>query len=152
MTASYDALLVVSFGGPEGPDDVVPFLENVTRGRGVPAERLTEVAAHYDQFGGVSPINRETRRLLAALEASGPALPLYWGNRNWHPMLTDTVARMAEDGISHALAFVTSAFSSYSSCRQYLDDIATARAAVGSSAPAIDKLRPFFNHPGSWDR
>ena len=148
MTASYDALLLVSFGGPEGPDDVEPFLDNVTRGREVPPDRLLQVAAQYERFGGVSPINGENRRLLAALEASGLDLPLYWGNRNWHPLLADTVARMTDDGITHALAFVTSAFSSYSSCRQYLDDIAAARAAVGPSAPAIDKLRPFFNHPG----
>jgi ferrochelatase len=144
----YDALVVVSFGGPEGPDDVQPFLENVTRGRAVPAARLAEVAAHYQEFGGVSPINAHTRRLVEALQGSDLALPIYWGNRNWHPLLADTVARMAEDGITRALAFVTSAFSSYPSCRQYLQDIAAARAAVGIKAPAIDKLRPFFNHPG----
>jgi ferrochelatase len=149
---TYDALLVVSFGGPEGPDEVMPFLENVTRGRSVPADRLAEVAAHYHRFGGVSPINGEVRRLMGALvkllRAEGPRLPVYWGNRNWHPLLTDTVARMARDGVHHALAFVTSAFSSYSSCGQYLDDIAASRAAVGPAAPAVDKLRVFFNHPG----
>ena len=148
----YDALLIVSFGGPEGPDDVVPFLENVTRGRKVPPQRLLEVAAHYQRFGGISPINAEVRRLISALEAllgrDGPHVPVYWGNRNWHPLLPDAVARMADDGVTRALAFVTSAFSSYSGCRQYLEDLASARAAVGPSAPVIEKLRVFFNHPG----
>jgi ferrochelatase len=151
----YDAFLLVSFGGPEGPGDVIPFLENVTRGRGVPRERLDQVAAHYDRFGGVSPINQQNRDLLAAIEkdfaASGIDLPLYWGNRNWDPMLTDTVATMAADGRRHAIAFVTSAYSSYSGCRQYLEDIERARAQVaraGGSPPLIDKLRPYFNHPG----
>jgi ferrochelatase len=151
----YDALLIVSFGGPEGPDDVMPFLENVTKGREVPRQRLLEVAAHYQRFGGISPINAEVRRLITALEAllgrEGPPLPVYWGNRNWHPMLADTVARMADDGVAHALAFVTSAFSSYSGCRQYLEDLATARASVGPSAPVLEKLRVFFNHPGFID-
>lgn len=148
----YDAILLVSFGGPEGRDDVKPFLENVTRGRGVPPERLLEVAEHYYHFDGMSPLNAQNRALLAALrallDARGPALPLYWGNRNWRPFLTETVARMAEDGVRRALAFVTSAFASYSSCRQYLDDIALARAEVGVRAPAIDKLRLFWDHPG----
>jgi ferrochelatase len=143
-----EALLVVSFGGPEGPDDVMPFLENVTRGRSVPAARLAEVAAHYQAFGGVSPINGHNRRLVAALSASTLGLPVYWGNRNWHPLLADTVALMAADGVDHAWAFVTSAFSSYSGCGQYLDDIAAARAAVGDRAPIIEKLRVFYNHPG----
>jgi protoporphyrin/coproporphyrin ferrochelatase len=148
----YDAFLLVSFGGPEGPGDVMPFLENVTRGRGVPRDRLAEVAHHYELFGGVSPINRQCRDLLAAIAASfgaaGTDLPLYWGNRNWHPYLADTVARMAADGVTHAVAFVTSGYGSYSSCRQYLDDIEAARAQVGPAAPRIDKIRHFFNHPG----
>jgi protoporphyrin/coproporphyrin ferrochelatase len=149
---SYDAFLLVSFGGPEGPDDVMPFLANVTRGRNVPPERLARVAEHYYAFGGVSPINQQCRDLLAAVRAdfaaAGLTLPLYWGNRNWTPYLTDTVRQMAEDGVRHAVAFVTSAYSSYSSCRQYLDDIERARAAVGPAAPRIDKIRRFFNHPG----
>jgi ferrochelatase len=148
----YDAFLLVSFGGPEGRDDVIPFLENVTRGRGVPRERLEQVAGHYYQFGGVSPINQQCRELLAAVEkdfaASGVDLPVYWGNRNWDPLLTETVAAMTADGRRHAIAFVTSAYSSYSSCRQYLEDIERARAAAGAGAPQIDKLRPYFNHPG----
>jgi protoporphyrin/coproporphyrin ferrochelatase len=148
----YDAFLLVSFGGPEGPADVLPFLENVTRGRGVPRERLAEVARHYDHFGGVSPINQQCRDLLTAIgkdfAASGIDLPLYWGNRNWHPYLPDTVARMAADGVRHAIAFVTSAYGSYSSCRQYLGDIEAARAQAGPGAPRIDKIRHFFNHPG----
>jgi protoporphyrin/coproporphyrin ferrochelatase len=143
-----EALLVVSFGGPEGPDDVLPFLKNVARGRPIPAARLAEVAAHYQQFGGVSPINGHNRRLVATLSASDLGLPVYLGNRNWHPMLADTVAQMAEDGVDHAWAFVTSAFSSYSGCRQYLDDIEAARAALGDRAPVIEKLRVFYNHPG----
>jgi len=149
---SYDAFLLVSFGGPEGPDDVMPFLANVTRGRNVPPERLAGVAEHYYAYGGVSPINQQCRDLLAAVRAdfaaSGLSLPLYWGNRNWTPYLTDTVRQMAEDGVRRAVAFVTSAYSSYSSCRQYLDDIERARAAVGPDAPRIDKIRRFFNHPG----
>jgi len=150
--ARYDAFLLLSFGGPEGPQDVLPFLRNVTAGRNVPPERLEQVAEHYYAFGGVSPINQQCRDLAAAIEkdfqASGIGLPVYWGNRNWEPYLTDTVARMAADGVRDALAFVTSAYSSYSSCRQYLDDIARARAAVGADAPRIGKLRQFFNHPG----
>ena len=149
---SYDAFLLVSFGGPEGPDDVLPFLANVTRGRNVPPERLAGVAEHYYAFGGVSPINQQCRDLLAAVRAdfsaSGLSLPLYWGNRNWTPYLADTVRQMAEDGARRAVAFVTSAYSSYSGCRQYLEDIERARAAVGPDAPRIDKIRRFFNHPG----
>jgi protoporphyrin/coproporphyrin ferrochelatase len=149
---AYDAFLLVSFGGPEGPADVMPFLENVTRGRGVPRERLAAVAEHYYAFGGVSPINQQCRDLLAAvradLAASGLALPVYWGNRNWTPYLTDVVRTMADDGVRRAIAFVTSAYSSYSGCRQYLDDIERARAAAGPDAPRIDKIRRFFNHPG----
>jgi protoporphyrin/coproporphyrin ferrochelatase len=149
---AYDAFLLVSFGGPEGPDDVMPFLQNVTRGRGVPPERLAGVAEHYYAFGGVSPINQQCRDLLAAvradLAASGLALPVYWGNRNWAPYLADTVRAMAADGVRRAVAFVTSAYSSYSSCRQYLDDIERARAEAGSGAPEIDKIRRYYNHPG----
>jgi ferrochelatase len=148
----FDAVLLLSFGGPEGPDDVVPFLENVTRGRGIPRERLEEVGKHYFLFGGVSPINAQCRELLGALRAelerNGPALPVYWGNRNWHPMLVDTVRQMADDGVRRAVAVATSAYSSYSACRQYLDDIDAARAAAGARAPKIEKLPPFWNHPG----
>ena len=132
---AYDAFLLVSFGGPEGPDDVMPFLQNVTRGRGVPPERLASVAEHYYAVGGVSPINQQCRDLLAAIRAAFPAsglsLPVYWGNRNWTPYLTDTVRAMAADGVRRAVALVTSAYSSYSSCRQYLEDIERARAEVG---------------------
>lgn len=147
----YDAILIVSFGGPEAPEDVLPFLENVTRGRGVPRERLLEVARHYDHFGGKSPINDQCRELIAALRRElddhGVGLPVYWGNRNWHPFLTDALRQMRDDGIKHALAFVTSAYSSYSGCRQYRENIAAAQAEVGSGAPAVDKLRVFYNHP-----
>jgi ferrochelatase len=149
---AYDAFLLVSFGGPEGPDDVMPFLRNITRGRGIPPERLARVAEHYDAVGGVSPINQQCRDMLAAVRAdfaaSGLSLPLYWGNRNWSPYLADTLRTMADDGVRRAVAFVTSAYSSYSSCRQYLDDIERARAEVGPDAPEIDKIRRFFNHPG----
>lgn len=152
MATSYDALLVVSFGGPESPPDVMPFLENVTRGRNVPRERLLEVAKHYYDLGGRSPINEQNRRLIAAIQRElaehGSKLPVYWGNRNWHPLLADTLRRMATDGVRRALAFVTSAFSSYSGCRQYLEDIARAQQEVGSQAPQVDKLRVFYNHPG----
>jgi protoporphyrin/coproporphyrin ferrochelatase len=148
----YDAFLLVSFGGPEGRRDVMPFLENVTRGRGVPRERLAVVAEHYYAAGGVSPINQQCRDLLAAIGKEFAAarldLSLYWGNRNWEPYLTDVVAEMAAAGVRNALAFVTSAYGSYSSCRQYLDDIAAARAQAGPAAPRIDKLRHFYNHPG----
>ena len=154
MTASasdYDAILLVSFGGPEGPDDVVPFLENVTRGRNVPRERLREVGRHYFLFGGVSPINAACRELLAALRNElarrGPRLPVYWGNRNWHPLLEETLREMASDGVRRALAIATSAFPSYSGCRQYLEDIDRARAALGASAPHVDKLPPAWDHP-----
>jgi protoporphyrin/coproporphyrin ferrochelatase len=152
MANDFDAVLLLSFGGPEGPDDVVPFLENVTRGRGIPPDRLRQVGEHYFLFGGVSPINAACRSLVAALERElaehGPHLPVYWGNRNWHPMLADTVARMAEDGICRAVAVATSAFSSYSACRQYLEDVERARATVGDRAPVIEKIPPFWNHPG----
>src|SRR5919108_6684569 len=149
---AYDAFLLVSFGGPEGPDDVMPFLENVTRGRRVPPERLASVAEHYYAAGGISPINQQCRDLLAAIRADFVArrlpLPVYWGNRNWTPYLTDTVRTMAADGVRRAVALATSAYSSYSSCRQYLDDIERARAAAGPDAPRIDKITPFSSHPG----
>ncbi|HLN03225.1 MAG TPA: ferrochelatase [Bryobacteraceae bacterium] len=152
MSGKVDALLLIAFGGPEQPADVLPFLENVLRGRNVPRERMLEVAEHYYHFGGVSPINGQMRELVPLVEAElrehGPRLPVYWGNRNWHPMLADTVRKMRDDGVKHALAFVMSAYSSYSGCRQYLDDIARAREAVGPGAPEIEKLRLFFNHPG----
>jgi ferrochelatase len=141
----YDALLIVSFGGPEKCDDVIPFLENVLRGRNVPRERMLEVAEHYYHFDGRSPINDQNRALMAALKQRLD-LPVYWGNRNWHPLLADTLRRMKDDGIGRALAFVTSAFGSYSGCRQYIEDIEKARAAV-ENAPFIDKIRPFSTHP-----
>ena len=148
----YDAFLLVSFGGPEGPDDVMPFLRNVTRGRGVPPERLEAVAEHYYAAGGVSPINQQCRDLITALRTdfagAGLDLPIYWGNRNWDPYLTGTVAAMAADGVRSALAFATSAYSSFSGCRQYLDDIDRAREQAGPGAPRIDKIRRYFNHPG----
>src|SRR6185369_3769727 len=152
MTGSgYDALLLVSFGGPEGPDDVLPFLENVTRGRGVPRERLAEVGEHYLLFGGVSPINAQNEALLAALRAQladqGLDLPVYWGNRNWRPYLADAVRQMRDDGVRRALAFVTAAYSSYSGCRQYRENLADAIAAA-DGAPEVDKLRLYFDHPG----
>jgi ferrochelatase len=148
----YDAFLLVSFGGPEGPDDVLPFLENVTRGRGIPRERLREVGEHYYAFGGVSPINAQNRALIAAIEqdfaAHGVDLPVYWGNRNWDPYLTDTFARMADDGVTRVLALLTSAYSSYSGCRQYRENLAAAAAPLGDRAPAVDRIRHYFNHPG----
>jgi ferrochelatase len=148
----YDAVLILSFGGPEGMDDVIPFLENVLRGRNVPHERLLQVAHHYELFGGVSPINEQNRALIAALreelDQRGPDLPIYWGNRNWHPLLAETLRQMAVDGVQHALAFVTSAYSSYSGCRQYREDIQRAQAEVGAGAPQVSVLRRFYNHPG----
>jgi len=149
---AYDAVLVLSFGGPEGPEDVMPFLERVTGGRGVPRERLEEVAQHYLHFGGVSPINAQTaaflERLRGALEARGVGLPVYWGNRNWHPLLEDTVAAMARDGIRRAIAYATSTFSSYPGCRQYLEDVERARLVVGPAAPIVDKLVPCWDQRG----
>jgi ferrochelatase len=151
----YDAILLVSFGGPEGLDDVMPFLENVTRGRGVPRERLVEVAHHYERFGGVSPINEQNRALIAALEpelrAAGVELPIYFGNRNWHPFLADTMRQMRDDGVRRALALFTSAFSSYSGCRQYREDLFFAQQLVGDDAPEVPRVRMFFNHPGFID-
>ncbi|MFN7996702.1 MAG: ferrochelatase [Bryobacteraceae bacterium] len=149
---SKDAFLLVSFGGPDRPEDVIPFLENVLRGRNVPRERMLEVAEHYYHFGGKSPINDQNRALLSALRdllaEQGPAIPVYWGNRNWHPLLPDTLRQMAADGVRRAFAFVTSAYSSYSGCRQYREDLARAREAAGPDAPEILKLRVFYNHPG----
>ena len=147
-----DAILVVGFGGPEARQDVVPFLENVVRGRPVPRARILEVAKHYDYFGGRSPFNAQVRQLIAALRtelrSAGIDLPIYWGNRNWHPLLRQTVREMAAHGVGRALAWVMSAYGSYSGCRQYLEDIEAARAEVGTQAPQIDKLRLFYNHPG----
>ncbi|PYS89249.1 MAG: ferrochelatase [Acidobacteria bacterium] len=152
MEQSYDAILLVSFGGPEAVDEVLPFLANVLRGRNVPPERMRTVAQHYELFGGVSPINEQNRKLIAALQKEldemGPRLPIYWGNRNWHPLLADTLRQMRDDGIRRALAFVTSAYSSYSGCRQYRENIEQARAEVGDDAPQVEKLRAFYNHPG----
>ncbi len=149
---TYDALLIVSFGGPEGREDVIPFLENVLRGKNVPRQRMLQVAEHYYHFGGRSPINDQNRALIAALEREfqvhGPSLPVYWGNRNWHPMLADTLRQMRADGVRSALAFVTSAFGSYSGCRQYREDIERARMEIGPDAPEIHKLRTYHNHPG----
>lgn len=151
MDPPYDALLLVAFGGPEGPEEVMPFLQRVTAGRGVPPERLEEVAEHYYHFGGVSPINAQMRhlqeRIRQHLNREGPPLPVYWGNRNWHPLLEDTLSAMARDGVRRALAFVVSPYSSYSSCRQYLENLEAARKAVGPEAPIVHKIRPFFNHP-----
>lgn len=148
---NYDALLVVSFGGPEGPADVAPFLDNVFRGLRVSPETKTHVVKRYDTFGGVSPINAHTRAFIKALQheldAHGPALPIYWGNRNWHPLLGDTITQMANAGVRHALAHVTSAFSSYSGCRKYREDLYDAVQGV-PNAPRIDKLRVGYNHPG----
>jgi ferrochelatase len=143
---TFDALLWLSFGGPEGPDDVRPFLENVTRGRGVPPERLDEVAEHYLHFGGVSPINALNRAAIEAVRGAGVGLPVYFGNRNWHPMVADAVAEMKADGVRRALVFPTSAYGGYSACRQYDEDIALARSAV-DDAPELVKLRQFFDHP-----
>ena len=145
--SSYDALLVVSFGGPEKREDVIPFLENVLRGRNVPRERMLEVAGHYYHFDGRSPINDQNRALIAALREAVD-IPVYWGNRNWHPLLADAVRQMRDDGVRHAVAFATSAFASYSGCRQYLEDLDRARGAVGDGAPRIDKIPPFFDRPG----
>jgi ferrochelatase len=148
---TYDAVLILSFGGPEKTDDVIPFLDNVLRGRNVPRERMLAVAEHYYHFGGKSPINDQNRALIAGLEAelehNGPRLRVYWGNRNWHPYLADTLRQMRADGVRCALAFVTSVFSSYSGCRQYLEDIERARADAGDGAPEVEKLRSFYNHP-----
>jgi protoporphyrin/coproporphyrin ferrochelatase len=151
LTEPYDALLVVGFGGPEAREDVIPFLENVLRGKNVPRERMLQVAEHYYHFGGISPINAQARALIAALktelETHGVTLPVYWGNRNWRPLLADTLAAMQADGVRRALAFVLSGYSSYSSCRQYRENIEDARQAAGPGAPVVEKLRAFYNHP-----
>jgi len=148
---AYDAILIVGFGGPEGREDVIPFLENVLRGRPVPRERMLEVAEHYYHFDGISPINGQVRDLIAALKPElkthGVDLPVYWGSRNWTPMLADTMKQMTVDGVQHALGVVLAAYSSYSSCRQYREDIQKAREAVGPEAPIVDKMRVFYNHP-----
>ncbi|WP_199588961.1 ferrochelatase [Blastococcus sp. TF02A-26] len=147
-----EALLVLSFGGPRGPEDVMPFLENVTRGRGIPRERLESVAEHYHHFGGVSPINEQNEALIAAVEADlaahGVDLPVYWGNRNWAPYVEDAWRQMAEDGIEHVYVFATSAYASASGCRQYHEDVARARAVLGPGAPTAEKLPHYFDAPG----
>ncbi len=142
----YDAVLLVSFGGPEQREDVIPFLENVLRGRNVPRDRMLAVAEHYYHFEGRSPINQQCRELLGALRKAVP-LPVYWGNRNWHPLLGETISRMAHDGVKRALAIATSAYPSYSGCRQYIENIEAARAAAGECAPIVHKLPPFSDHP-----
>jgi ferrochelatase len=148
----FDAVLFVSFGGPEAPEDVIPFLENVTRGRGIPRERLAVVGEHYYGFGGRSPINDQNRALIAAIEKdfadAGLDLPVYWGNRNWDPYLTDTMAAMTRAGVRTAAVFITSAYSSYSGCRQYRENLADALRAAGPDAPRLVKVRHYFNHPG----
>jgi len=148
----YDSILLVSFGGPENRADVMPFLENVVRGKNVPPERLKEVAAHYNHFEGKSPINDQNRALIAALEEelrkSGIDLPIYWGNRNWNPFILEALRQMRDDGKKRALAFFTSAYGSYSGCRQYQENIAKAREELGEGAPLVDKIRAFYNHPG----
>src|SRR5580700_11345113 len=146
MPDPYDAFLLVSFGGPEKHEDVIPFLENVLRGRNVPRERMLEVAEHYYHFDGRSPINDQNRALMEALRPV-VKIPIYWGNRNWHPMLADTMRQMRDDGIKRAVAFVTSAFGSYSGCRQYIEDIERARSTAGEGVPEIFKIRPFSAHP-----
>ncbi|MET8997623.1 ferrochelatase [Amycolatopsis sp. NPDC004169] len=147
----YDALLWLSFGGPEGPDDVLPFLENVTRGRGVPRSRLLEVAEHYHHFGGVSPINRLNRELITAVEkqlaAASIDLPVVFGNRNWAPTVEDAVAELTRQGARRVLVFPTSAYGGYSACRQYHEDILRARTAAGPAAPEMVKIRQYFDHP-----
>ncbi|KAA1420054.1 ferrochelatase [Mumia zhuanghuii] len=151
-TSPYDAFLLISFGGPERPEDVVPFLENVTRGRGIPRERLVEVGEHYFSFGGRSPINDQNRDLIAVLQlelaSHGIDLPIYWGNRNWDPYLTDTLATMRDDGVERAVCLFTSAYTSYSGCRQYRENLYDATTAAGDGAPRLDRVRHYFNHPG----
>jgi protoporphyrin/coproporphyrin ferrochelatase len=152
LTISYDAILIVGFGGPERREDVIPFLENVTRGRNIPRERLMAVAEHYYHFGGKSPLNDQVRALIVALRPAldqrGIRLPIAWGNRNWHPFLADAMRELSSSPGRRVLALVLAAYSSYSSCRQYREDIERARAAAGSNAPVVDKIRVFFNHPG----
>ena len=150
-TKPYDALLLVSFGGPEKAEDVVPFLRNVTAGKDIPDERLEEVGQHYYDLGGRSPINDQNRALIAAiegdLEANGVDLPVYWGNRNWDPYLREALEQMRDDGVTRAAVLLTSAYSSYSGCRQYRENLADAVAEV-PGAPRLDRLRHYFNHPG----
>lgn len=147
----FDSILIVSFGGPEGPGDVLPFLENVLRGKNVPRERMLEVVEHYQHFGGVSPINAQNRALIASLrtelDTAGVNLPIYWGNRNWHPLLADTLRQMKADGRQRAIAFFTSMFSCYSGCRQYRENIQVAQQEVGEGVPTVEKIRKGFNHP-----
>ena len=149
---NYDAILIMSFGGPEKMEDVKPFIDHVLKGKHVPDERKNEVVHHYELFGGISPINEQNRLLIKALKTELTShninIPIHWGNRNWHPFLADTLKIMTRDSIKNAIAFVTSAFSCYSSCRQYLEDIDHARSDAGPTAPVIDKVRPFYNHPG----
>lgn len=151
MPTKYDSILIVSFGGPEGPADVMPFLENVLRGRNVPKERMEAVAEHYQHFGGKSPINDQNRSLIKALEdllsEKGPKLPIYFGNRNWHPLLVDTLKKIKNDGHKNCIAFFTSIFSSYSGCRQYRENIEQAQNLVGDGAPRVSKVRMSYNHP-----
>ncbi len=149
----YDAVLLAGFGGPEGPDDVMPFLRNVTRGRGIPEERLVEVSHHYQALGGASPINEQNRALRAALEAElsrrGVGLPVLWGNRNWAPYLADVIGQAHDGGLDRLLGVATSAYSSYSSCRQYREDFGMALAGTALvGAVRIDKVRPYFDRPG----
>jgi ferrochelatase len=152
LSTDYDSILIVGFGGPERREEVIPFLENVTRGRNIPRNRLLAVAEHYYHFGGKSPINDQVRELIAALRPAlnerGITLPIAWGNRNWHPFLADALRPLADAGARRALALVLAAYSSYSSCRQYREDVERAQAAVGPQAPVVDKIRVFFNHPG----
>ncbi len=149
---AFDALLLVSFGGPEKPDDILPFLENVTRGRGIPRERLTEVGRHYHLMGGRSPINDQCRALIQAMEedfsAHGVDLPIYWGNRNWTPFLDDALREMRGAGVRRALCLFTSAYASYPGCRQYRENLAAACTAVGEGAPELTRLPHYFNRPG----
>jgi len=151
VKSSYDAILIVAFGGPENRDDVLPFIENVARGRNIPRERLLKVAEHYYRFDGISPLNQQVRELIAALRNELHRhqinLPLYWGNRNWHPLLLETLPQMAADGVKRALALILSPYSSYSSCRQYLENIEDAQQAA-VAAPKVEKIRAFYNHPG----
>jgi protoporphyrin/coproporphyrin ferrochelatase len=151
MKQNYDAILFVSFGAPEKPDDVMPFLRNVVRGRGVPDERLLEVAENYQMFGGRSPLNEQNKELITALRKSlaeiNLDLPIYWGNRNWHPFLSDAISEMKRDGVRRALAFVTSAYSSYSGCRQYRENIERAKQEAGAEEVCVEKVRVFYNHP-----
>jgi len=149
---TYDAILIVSFGGPEGLQDVMPYLENVLAGKNIPQARMKEVVHHYKLFDGVSPLNAQNRALIAeltkAIEKAGLDLPIYWGNRNWHPFLLDTMQQMLNDGVGRVLAFFTSAYSTYSSCHQYWQDIGRVQAQMGEAAPHVDKIRAFYNHPG----